>query len=182
MFNKEKKFILAIFLQIIIILIIIVFKMSILTGGKGILLKVSPVDPRDVLRGDFVDFQYSISNIDYYYNNYSNRKVSVGDTVYVELREGFNDWYFSYAYNEKPKNNNRLFIKGVVKKVEDVSESNNFGYQKIYVVYGIEQYFIPEGKGQGFSFNNKDVYANVSVDGDGRAVLKGIYIDQKRWP
>jgi uncharacterized membrane-anchored protein len=50
------------------------------------------------------------------------------------------------------------------------------------IEYGIEQYFIPEGKGQTMNFMNKNVDAHVVVDKDGNSVLKQIYVDNKVWP
>jgi uncharacterized membrane-anchored protein len=50
------------------------------------------------------------------------------------------------------------------------------------VVYGIEEYFIPEGKGRDFRFGNKMASARIVVDDNGNAVLKGIIVDGKPWP
>src|SRR3989339_387941 len=56
--GKKTKFILAVSIQILVILIIIIFKYSVLTGGSAVFLEIMPVDPRDPLRGDYVTFKY----------------------------------------------------------------------------------------------------------------------------
>ncbi|PJC47845.1 MAG: hypothetical protein CO034_01100, partial [Parcubacteria group bacterium CG_4_9_14_0_2_um_filter_35_11] len=64
MLTKQTKFIIAIAIQLVIIFSIIIFKMAVLTGGAEVLLRIEPVDPRDPLRGDYLTFQYKISNLD----------------------------------------------------------------------------------------------------------------------
>ena len=52
-FTKQTKFIIAIGIQLVILFAIIIFKSSVLIGGTEVLLKIEPVDPRDILRGDY---------------------------------------------------------------------------------------------------------------------------------
>lgn len=167
--TKQTKFILAVALQVVIVFAIIIFKLSVLTGGTDVLLKIAPVDPRDLLRGDYATFQYDISIIDSYYAN--NQQIRNGDTVYVVLRQGGKYHTVQNVQKTQPTSN-ELFIKG---KVES-------GGSRFHVVYGIEQYFIPEDEGRNFSFWNKEAAARVAVDNNGNAALKQIYVDDKPWP
>ncbi|HMO78735.1 MAG TPA: GDYXXLXY domain-containing protein [Candidatus Paceibacterota bacterium] len=195
MLNKNTKFIIAIVLQVLIILVIIIFKISVLTGGTSILLKIAPVDPRDPLRGDYVTFAYDISTISAYshdlnLNNPSSPSIRLepknsddkfiknGQTIYVVLRKGSKYWYVQKSQSQKPTND-EIFIKGVV---QNVSGGINSFDKTISVKYGIEEYFIPEGKGINFNFWDRDASARVVVDKDGNAVLRQIYIDDKPWP
>jgi len=183
--TKQTKFILAIALQILIIFSIVIFKMAVLTGGTEILLKIEPIDPRDPLRGDYATFQYSISNLDSYL--FGNEQVRNGDTVYVVLRQSGKYWTAQKAQKTKPATDNQIFIKGKVASggLESQAEllpQQRFSRSRIHIVYGIEEYYIPEGKGRGFSFWNKEAIAKVSVDENGNVVLKQIYVDDKPWP
>lgn len=182
MINKQTKFILAASLQFAIIFLIIIFKLSILTGGTDILLRIAPVDPRDVLRGDYVTFQYYISNTDSYYAN--SQQIQNGDKVYVILRPSGKYWDFGGVQKNKPQDSS-LFIKGVVES-GGVGNQNDFsqyrGNSRLHIVYGIEQYFIPEGRGQNFNFGNREAAARVAIDGEGRAAIQKIYVDDKPWP
>jgi len=168
MLTKQAKFIAAITLQVIIVFAIIISKLSVLSGGTDILLRIEPVDPRDMLRGDYATFQYSnVSNV-----FSDNQQIKNGDTVYVTLEQSGNYWIAKDVQKTKPFGG-EIALKG------KVASSNGSG---IHIVYGIEQYFIPEGKGQGFSFFNKEAAAKVVVDENGNGVLKQIYVDDKPWP
>lgn len=172
MLSKQTKFIIAIAVQLIIIFTIIIFKLSVLTGGTPVLLKIEPVDPTDLLRGDYITFRYQISNV--YLNDYS---IKEGDTVYVRLYKSGKYWLGSYA-DKKSMTNGGIFIKGKVSRVQSESSYT----KRVNVVYGIEEYYIPEGEGRNFSFWNRDVSAFVSIDDNGNSVLKKIYVDDKPWP
>lgn len=168
----------------VIIFAIIIFKLSILTGGTDVLLKIAPVDPRDLLRGDYATFQYDISNLDPYYA--SGQQIRNGDTVYIVLRQNGKYWVTQNVQKNQPTGS-ELFIKGKVESGGIENQADPFSYQRfrgsrLHVVYGIEQYFIPEGKGQNFSFWNKEAAARVALDDNGNAVLKQIYVDDKPWP
>ena len=187
MTTKQGKFIIAIALQAMILLAIIIFKVSVLAGGTDILLKITPVDPRDMLRGDYATFQYDISNLDSYLFN--GQQIRNGDEVYVVLGQNGKYWSVQSVQKDKPMLQNEwIFIKGTVASggIETQSDilmpQRSFGASRIHVVYGIEDYFIPEGKGQGFSFFNKEAGARVAVDDNGNAVLKQLYVDDKPWP
>ncbi len=183
MSTKLTKYIIAITIQIMIILVIIIFKYSILSGGTEVFLRILPVDPRDFLRGDYVTFQYDISSLPYYL---SQDPINNQDTVYVELDDNHTHWIAKKIYKTHPQDG-KVYIKARV-----ISGANNpldknlnrqfRNYTEIKVVYGIEQYFIPENKGKNFNFNNKNSYAKVVIDDQGNAVLKQIYIDDQPWP
>ena len=183
--TKLTKFTLAIALQVIIIFAIIIFKVSVLTGGTEVLLKIAPVDPTSPLRGDYATFQYDISNLDSYLLNGS--QVRNGDTVYVVLYQSGKFWAAQSASLSKPTGNYQIFIKGKVANGGVESQSGILPYQpsgssRIHIVYGVEEYFIPEGKGRNFSFWSKEAAASVAVDESGNAALKRIYVDGKPWP
>lgn len=182
--TKQTKFVLAIALQVLVIFAIIIFKVSVLAGGTEVVLRISPVDPRDMLRGDYATFQYDISNIDSYYAE--GQQIRNGDTVYVVLRQGGKYWMAQSVQKNQPTGSD-IFIKGKVESGGLESQTDPFSYQRfggyrLHVVYGIEQYFIPEGQGRNFSFWDKEAAALVAVDENGNAALKRIYVDDKPWP
>lgn len=184
MITKQTKFILAIALQVVIIFAIIIFKLSVLTGGTEVMLRIAPIDPRDLLRGDYATFQYDISNLDSYYSR--GEQIRNGDNVYVVLRQFGKYWTAQSVQKTKPTGS-ELFIKGKVESGGMESQTDQFSYQRfggsrLHIVYGIEQYFIPEGKGQNFNFRNKEAAAMVAIDNSGNAALKKIYVDDKPWP
>ncbi|OHA13554.1 MAG: hypothetical protein A2909_01150 [Candidatus Tagabacteria bacterium RIFCSPLOWO2_01_FULL_39_11] len=211
MITKQTKFIIAIAVQLVIIFAIIIFKISVLTGAVEVLLRIEPVDPRDPLRGDYVTFQYGISNI-YSYFFREDETIKNGDTVYVILRERGKYWEAESLQKNKPTGENQIFIKGKVASIGFTGQSNVFPAseqvlpfnsttspkqeisvvkertmlppmnENINIIYGIEEYFIPEGMGRDFNFFNKEAAGLVALDENGNAALKKIYIDDKPWP
>lgn len=194
--DKRIKFIIAVLIQLAILSAIIVYKSAIYFGGEAVYLRIEPLDPRDPLRGDFVTFRYSnISRLSgHHFRN--NENLNAGDVVYVVLRKyGKNNWEVTRAQLNKPLklNDGELFLKG---KISNIGNPNSFRYQDmnsgsaanllrnqtLEISYGIEQYFIPEGTGADFNFRSGKAYAEVSVDEDGNAVLKQVYIDGRPWP
>lgn len=171
MITKQTKFIIAIAIQLVIIFSIIIFKMAVLMGGTDVLLKIEPVDPRDPLRGDHLTFSYKISNLDSYLFNYF--PVREGDTVYIPLKQQRKYWVAVFGIQKTKPSDGEIFIKGKV--------ANSYG-NSVRVIYGIEDYFIPEGVGQDFTFWGREIAARVSIDKNGKAVLKQIYVDNKSWP
>src|ERR1041385_6428724 len=109
---KSTKFIFAIGLQIAIIFTIIIFKLLVLGTGTEVLLSVQPVDPTSPLRGDYVAFQYDISNIAKYLNYQI--KPKNGDTVYVVLHQNGKYWIANTTQLNKPTTSGTIFIKGKV--------------------------------------------------------------------
>jgi len=70
--------------QVVVVLLLIVFRMTILSGGTEVLLHIAPLDPRDPLRGDYVTFRYDISQIDSYFVPDGIRD---NDTIFVPLEK-----------------------------------------------------------------------------------------------
>ena len=164
-FTKQTKFIIAVGIQLIILFVIIIFKSSVLIGGTEVLLKIEPVDPRDILRGDYAEFRYSnISTIEKgLFNNMISPKEN--SKAYVSLIKNGKYWEAVLVGQQKPKTG--LFIQGVVSDIDSNS---------VDMIYGIEEYFIPENTGINFDFNKSGPYVEVVIDKNGNAVLKQLYV------
>ena len=141
--DKQTKFILAISAQLLIIFGIILFKLSVLSGGTVVTLEIAPVDPRDPLRGDYVTFQYDISQV----NSYSHKSIRNGETVYVPLYTSSFDshWQAGSSITKKlPENQgNKVYIKGTVLSGGDPAKSvskTSFGNssKNLRIKYNIE--------------------------------------------
>lgn len=149
------------------------------------MLRIEPVDPRDPLRGDHLTFQYDISDV--YASQFGYSSIKDGDTVYVPLEKAgkYKFWIVAEGIQKtKPIDSEKIFIKGkIVGSGSSPFDTPSMYYSQTYhIVYGIEDYFIPEGVGQGFSFWGQEVAARVSVGKNGDAVLKQIYVNDKPWP
>jgi uncharacterized membrane-anchored protein len=178
----------------LIILGFIGMKEYTLRTGRQVILLTAPVDPRDLFRGDYIVLNYEINQIntkniivdDSYagYTSYGakgktsgNEKIKEGDEIYVVLVKnpafGKKEYYKAgKIYKDiKPKKND-LYIKG---KVESVDLNG-----RARVKYGIEQYYVPEGKGKDLERARSGRLAvRVAVDNFGKAVIREVTIIEK---
>lgn len=189
--STKLKFTIAVALQIAVLTFIIIYKTSISLGGTEVILKIEPYDPRDPFRGDYITFRYSdLSTLPghYYEGNYG-QELQKKDTVYITLEpvsfEQGGNHFRPVKISEQKPDDETIAIKGTVESLN----YSNFGTEEstkyldtISVIYGIEEYFIPEGTGQNIFFDDKETAAKVAIDENGNAVLKEIYIDGKLWP
>ncbi len=191
--SRERTFILLVAAQVFVVLALVAFKLSVVTSGTEVLLRVQPVDPRDPIRGDYVTFRYDVSSLPSSF--LQDEYVRTGDTVYVVLGDparGASGQYYSAvaATGEKPSEG--LFLKGVIESggnldsmmVPPTLDRLGSGIQSgtVRIRYGIEEYFIPEGKGQNFSFFQHEVGAKVAIDEQGNAVIRQLLVDGYPWP
>lgn len=170
--KKNKLFILIGVFWLIIVVGFIVTKEFTLRTGKQLLLKTVPIDPRDLFRGDYVVLRYEINSLDLskISSDYSNFKI--GDEIYLAVKEENGYARPLKIYKNRPTDEN-LFLKGIVKEV----------YEKrigIVVEYGIESYFVPEGKGREIEiYRGKGLEVKVAIDKFGNATIKSLLADGK---
>jgi uncharacterized membrane-anchored protein len=173
--SKSTRFLLAVGAQFIIIAAVILSKVSVIAGGTEVLLRIEPVDPRDLLRGDYATFQYEVSRIEA--GLMEEGAAREGETVYVVLRRSGEVWNAARVVRDKPETG-ETFLRG------KVTYSSRQAGGEIHILYGIEQYFIPEGAGASlppWSQTDRAV-ARVAVDDQGNAVIQEILINGQAWP
>jgi uncharacterized membrane-anchored protein len=147
-----------------------------LRTGKTIHLRTAPVDPRDPMRGDYIDLQYDISSIPFtrIRGNIDRLKSKKAVPVYTVLREtpeGLAE--LDYCTEEKPLSG--LFISG-----QTFIDWRFFREQCISVKYGIETYYVEQGKGRKIEQRRGSrnsiqtpMEMAVSLTRDGKALIKG---------
>lgn len=168
---NRKTFIIAMLIPMIAILAFIGYNYYTYSTGKEILLKTVPVDPWDLFRGDYVNLRYEISTIDIAHIPYNGNIDS--EEVYAVLSRGEKFWSVASVGDYKPalRNNDEVCIKG---KITD------FRNKQLIIEYGIESYFVPEGKGKDIEREiRNNVSVMVSVDSNCRAIIKELYINDK---
>lgn len=185
-FSKKTSFIIAVAGQLALLVLLVLYKLATFSSGTEILLQLRPVDPRDMLRGDYVTVRYDISRI----HAYGTEHIQNGDTVYVPLYKESGKFWSSYGGVTKQlplSTNGQLYIKGVVTSGAfdpgTVSKPESM-YQdsELTIDYGIDSYYIPEGSGRQSELNAGNAYARVAVDADGKAIIKQLYVNDKPWP
>jgi len=101
--------------------------------GKEIKIKVIPVDPRSLFRGNYARLNYDISRVNL---PAGSRVPRVNEFIYIQLKQNAEGFYEEErASLSKPDSG--LFIKGRVK----FSQLKN-----VRVRYGIEAFFAPKEK------------------------------------
>ncbi|PAV10648.1 hypothetical protein ASJ81_01640 [Methanosarcina spelaei] len=186
--NQKKILYLTIVFWLLIFSGFIVYKEYTLRTGTEVLLKTLPVDPRDLFRGDYVTLNYEISTLDmekipsedsYFYSD---------EPVYLALELKNGCGVPKKIYTTPPEDG--LYIKGKVKDVIYDWETDESGItteeetiKELRVDYGIESYFVPEGKGMEIEKAQRtektEVTAKIIVDKYGNAVIKSLLINGK---
>lgn len=147
-----------------------------LANGTEIRLAVVPVDPRDLLRGDYVVLTYEIDRLSES-NLAGDKGFAVGDPVYVALTRDGAGWEPAALHHAPP--DGTIALKG---KVRDAFRegADCVGACMVYRVdYGLDRFFVPEGEGRELEKlrNGQRLSVDVAVGGDGRAALKRLLVD-----
>ncbi len=157
-----------------------VYKEYNLRHGTTVMLKVVPVDPRDLFRGDYVILDYEISRpkegqrvLGPYGNYIEDEPLHNNDTVYVELIKDGSYHKGGNIYKSRPKKG--LFIKGTAK---NKSSFFGFGGSNFTIIYGIESFFVQESKGLEIekSRDKNDIAVEVAINSLGTATIKKLHI------
>jgi len=122
---------------------------AVLRSGRDIVLKVEPVDPNDLLRGDYVSLTYEISRIPVAQitNIPAGQSASKDGWMYVRVKKGGDGyWHLLSATLDAPlaaaPGPEEVDVKGHVAEGWTLSGDNSIG-----VDYGIDRFYLPEGEG-----------------------------------
>ncbi len=142
-----------------------------LTHGKKIQLKTIPVDPRDLFRGDYVTLRYEISSLNLDSLGQSEQYFTNNSTVFVSLTEKDGFWHAIQVHDEMPEDG--IFIRGRV-----IQGSQN----TIAIKYGIESYFVPEGKGRDIEdqYSQGNLAVSVAVSPYGKGYISGLKVSVEK--
>ena len=164
-------------LQIGFLASMIAGRAAILRNGQEVVLAVRPVDPRDLLRGDYVILTYNISTLatDLFEEQPAEARKGSREAVFVRLRPGENGVWQAVAarYGEKPhgaRQDGDVDIRGVSRRWRDDAATLN-------VVYGVERFYVPEGEGGAIErdMNVRPFRMTVAVDANGAAQIKSFH-------
>lgn len=161
----------AIAFQIVILLAMTIPRATPLLTGETILLRVVPVDPRDLLRGDYVILSYEISRVPPGGIPGLVESGPLGPsqdaTVYVTLvPEPDGQHYRGGPVGLTPPAGSQKYIRGTVR-------------DRFRIEFGIESYFVQEGRGKPYedAIRNRGLSARIALAPDGQAALRGLVIE-----
>ncbi|MES0196772.1 GDYXXLXY domain-containing protein [Mesorhizobium sp. M0011] len=157
---------------------IIAGRAAILRNGKEVLLKIEPVDPRDLLRGDYIILGYEISRVPVkMIANIPPDKFSSDDTsIVVRLKKGSDGyWQPTTAWFGKaptPAAADEADILGHIAEGWDLRGEG----MTIAPDYGIERFYLPEGEGMAIQndMRVRPFGIRLALAGDGTAQIKAL--------
>lgn len=154
--------ILAVVFQVGVLLSMIGLAMRpmVAAGGRVVLLRVVPVDPRDLLRGDYVTLSYDVNRV--------STAFRPGQTVRVEVVPEADGLHYHKGAGETTSTNPGpgVWLRGTVVRPGSAQ-------------FGLEKFFVPEGQGLDYerAARSRRLWAEVSVAPDGQAGLRRLVIE-----
>lgn len=146
---------------------------AILRDGSEVVLKVEPIDPRDLLRGDYVVLSYAISSLP---AELFAEPPADGATVFVRLKAQDDGFWQPVAARigappEPAPTAGEVDIRGVV------GSGWAGGAQRVLARYGIERFYVPEGEGRAIEtgLGTRDFRVKVAVARDGTAQIRSLF-------
>jgi uncharacterized membrane-anchored protein len=170
--NERTILLAAVALQVLFLVSMIVIRATPLLTGNTILLRVQPVDPRDLFRGEYVILGYEFSRMPpngiegMPAMNSQREKEWIGRTVYVSLTpEPDGKHYRAQKYSiYQPVEG--TYLRGTITSAGRLE-------------FGIESYFVQEGQGRKYedAVRSGKLSAEVALTADGQAALRRLVIE-----
>lgn len=155
---------------------------AILRNGQDVMLKVQPVDPRDLLRGDYVRLGYEVSSIPVALvvnPPAAESMIAEGRPVFVRLGKDADGYWRvrSAAFDAPPTEpaEGEVDMRGMVSFIYRWGDA-----QTVPVTYGIERYYVPEGEGKEIEqdLRERSFGILVAIAKDGTPQIKALYDGQ----
>lgn len=160
--------VLALF-QLMLISIPLADRLQVQMTGERATLQVVPVDPRDLLRGDYVIINLAAARISSDVKGSAAAKK--GDRIFVGLSTAGEEPAQPVVVTKDRQSAGSLAIAGTVRSVSQ---------DHIRVDYGIDAFFLPEGEGRKIERLAADrLLLEVSITGDGRSLPLALLVDGK---
>jgi uncharacterized membrane-anchored protein len=168
---------------------------SILRNGTEVVLQVRPVDPRDLLRGDYVVLAYNVSTVDasLVAEPWPQDEAYVERPIFVRLAPGPDGIWQPVAarFDEPPASDpadGQVDLAGTAfvpardaptppAEGADAEAAPPPAPPPVAVTYGIERFYVPEGAGRPIEQElRSDAFTmRVAVAADGRAQIKSFH-------
>jgi len=168
---RERKVLeLTVLAQLLILVGMIATRAIPLMTGQTILVRVVPVDPRDLFRGDYVRLSYDFSRVPREGIEGLSEKErwsrSEGRTVYVPLVPDSDRVHWRAGKITVLKPGSGPFLKGQMSRYGSLQ-------------FGIEAYYLQEGTGRVYeqALRDRRLTAELAVTSGGQAALRNLRIE-----
>jgi len=133
--------------------------------GVSILVRPTPIDPRDLLRGQFIRLAYDFNRPQAGF--VSANAPAVGSNVWVVLRREGEFHVLARASVSRPP----TLAQGEVALLGQFAPGR--------ILFGIDRYFVPEGTP---TPSRRSMTVRLRVGDDGRPRIEEVYVDGVPWP
>ena len=175
-------FALAGVIQMGLIAVMVYDRAQILREGAEVTLRTRPVDPRDFLRGDYVVLNYEISSLAAGALQ-NTTTAGRGTQVYVKLAPNAEGHFEAVSVHAEPipVTDKEVLIRGRVTSGAFCGPKGRSFCDRLFVTYGIERFFVPEGEGRELENvrNQQRLSVVAAVTSEGRAAIKRLLLDGK---
>ena len=155
--------------QLTLISLPLIDRLDVQMSGKEVTLALVPVDPRDLLRGDYVIINLAIARVSV--DLPGANEVKEGDRVYVRLEPGTDGLMRAASVGKEVDPSGTAAMAGTIQSV---------GGSGIRIDYGIDAFFLPEGDGLIIEdLDTERVNLVVAVTEDGRSLPLRLLVDGK---
>ncbi|TYO66455.1 GDYXXLXY domain-containing protein [Bradyrhizobium hipponense] len=170
----------AILIQCALLILMVADRMQILRGGLEVTLQTQPVDPRDLLRGDYVVLRYDISQLPA--GALAGQPAAERNPVmFVKLAPNAGGLYEAISVHAEPVpvTAPEVLIRGRLAHGTSCGAAGRAFCDKLTIRYGLESYFVPEGEGKKLeqARNQQKLRVVASVLPSGRAAIKRLLLD-----
>ena len=169
----------AALIQIGLIAFMVADRVWILRTGIDVTLQTRPVDPRDFLRGDYVQLGYDISQVPA--GALKDQPAGKSDRVFVTLTPDRDGFHHATSVHTAPVavTSPEVLIQGHIISGADCGPDHNVFCANLQIRYNLERYFVPEGEGEKLeqARNQHKLTVVAAVAPSGRAAIKRLMVD-----
>jgi uncharacterized membrane-anchored protein len=157
-------------------------------SGEEIILRTRPVDPRDLLRGNFVALDYEVERV-HLPDLLSATDPSgweKGDVLYLMLRPDGVTWRAVGLSRQRVKGEpGDVMLRAKYERREDYGGATEPGKNMpvdVFLDIGVDHYYAAEKAAKELEADAREAPLEVilSVSGDGRAAIKGLMVKGER--
>jgi uncharacterized membrane-anchored protein len=170
----------AALVQVALLTLMIVDRVQILREGTEVTLLSRPVDPRDLLRGDYVVLGYDISQLPAgsLFNQPAGTRNPI---VFVKLAPNRDGLYEAVSVHADAVAvaSPEVLIRGRVAYGTACGSNGRAFCDRLQVHYNLESYFVPQGEGRKLeqARNQRKLTVVAAVLPSGRAAIKRLLVD-----
>lgn len=190
--SKRLRILLIVLIQTAVLIGMVAIRNIPFQNGVEVVLETAPVDPRDLMRGHYVQLRYNVAERDVPVEWTTD--LSPGDTIYMELIPG-DGLYWSAGrifaeLDDVPEG--AVAIRGTIyslydsdlRTVFDSETSHDKSEPTVFIGlhFGIERYYANAELAQELEDLNRErrIGIAVRVAPSGQAAISALYIDEER--